>query len=48
MKFLLIFNKTALFIAAEKQNSDIVKVLMSNKKIDPNIISIFKKYILCN
>lgn len=40
MKLLHILNKTVLFIAAEKQNSDIVKVLMSNKKIDPNIINI--------
>ena len=41
MKFYLKINKTALFLAIEKENIEIVKLLLSNKNIDVNIINIF-------
>lgn len=36
-----IFYKTALFLAVEKENIDIVKVLLMNDKIDVNICNIY-------
>ena len=39
MKFLLIFHKTALYLAVEKENIKIIKLLLSNNKIDVNIIN---------
>ena len=35
------FNKTALYLAIEKENIDIVKLLLSNDKTDPNIRYVF-------
>lgn len=35
------FQKTALFIAVENQNADIVKLLLDHPNIDANINSIF-------
>lgn len=44
MKFSKInFNKTCLFIAAENGEFEVVKLLLSNPKIDVNMISISKK-----
>ena len=41
MKFYYLFDKTALYLAIEKENIEIVKLLLSNEKIDVNIINIF-------
>lgn len=38
------FNKTALCIAVENRNIDIVKLLLENPNINPNIASIYKIY----
>lgn len=38
------FNKTALFHAIELEDIEIVKLLLSNDKIDPNIYAIFSCY----
>ena len=40
MKFKLYVHKTVLFIAIEQGNIDIVKLLLSNDKIDINQINI--------
>ena len=43
------FDKTALYLAVEKENVEIVKLLMTNEKIDPNIICILQSnYIKFN
>ena len=42
-KVLIYFNKTALCLAVEKENIEIVKLLLSNDKIDVNILNIFKQ-----
>lgn len=42
MKFCKIFNKTILYIAVEKRNIDIVKLLLACENIDINALSIFK------
>ena len=42
MKYIYIINyKNALYTAVEKNNSEIVQVLLTNQKIDANIRSIF-------
>ena len=41
MKFLHYLNKTALFLAAEKENIEIIKLLLKCDKIDVNKINIF-------
>lgn len=41
MKFLKIIFKTPLFIAVEKQNVEIVKILLSIKSINVNAVSVF-------
>lgn len=40
MKFLKLFNKTALFYAIEEYNLDIIKLLLANQQIDVNLKSI--------
>ena len=40
------FNKTALYLAVEKENIEIVKLLISNNKTDPNIICILSYYYI--
>ena len=41
MKFInLFFNKTPLFIAVEKECMEIFKFLLSNDKIDPNVLCV--------
>ena len=52
MRFLYIIYKTALYLAVEKENLEIIKLLLNNDKIDISIINIliinytlFKKYI---
>ena len=37
MKFILLFQKTPLYIAVEKENIDIVKLLLMNDEIDVNL-----------
>lgn len=44
MKLLFIFHTTALYEAVDKENIEIVKQLLSFKRIDPNIQYIF----ICN
>ena len=39
--FMFHFNKTPLYIAVEKENIDILKLLISRPEIDLNIKSIF-------
>ena len=41
MKFLILFYKTAFYLAVEKENLEIIKLLLTNDKIDINIINIF-------
>ena len=40
MKFILLFQKTALYIAVEKENIEIIKLLLSNNRINININNI--------
>ena len=40
------FNKTALYLAVEKENVEIVNLLISNNETDPNIICIFSYYYI--
>lgn len=44
MKFIIFFYKTALIIAVEKNNAEIVRLLLSNKDIDVNIQCKIIKY----
>ena len=37
----LIINKTSLYLAVENENIEIIKLLLSNDKVDPNIPTIF-------
>ena len=37
MKFILLINKTAFYIAVEKENIEIIKLLLTNENIDINI-----------
>ena len=47
MKFLFyFFSKTALFLAIEKNNYEIVKLLIDNDKIDINSFYVFIKILL--
>lgn len=46
MKFVHQFHRTALHIAVEKENIEIVKSLLSNNTIDVNIKSISICYLL--
>ena len=39
-EILIYLYKTALYLAIEKENLDIIKLLLSNDKIDVNILSI--------
>ena len=45
-EILIKINVTALFRAVEKGNVDIIKLLLTNDKLDPNIINI-NKLIIC-
>lgn len=47
MIFQYIFNKTPLHLAVEKGNTEIVKLLISNKNLDINQFFISKEYF-CN
>lgn len=38
----LYFNKTALYLAVENRYVDIVKLLLENPNINPNIASVYK------
>ena len=49
MKFnIIIFRKTTLYLAVEKENIEIVKLLLMNDKIDVNILNILIIYNLQN
>ena len=45
-EILIKFYKTALYLAVEKENLEIVKVLLTNDKIDINIINILFTFII--
>lgn len=52
MKFLVFFDKTALHLAVEKENFDIINILLAHKTIDINVtdnitIYILTRFILC-
>lgn len=38
---LFIFNKTALHLAVEKENTEMVKILLTNNNLDINVLSIY-------
>ena len=40
MKFILKYYETALYLAVEKGNIEIIKLLLENEKIDTNILNI--------
>lgn len=44
MKFNKIFYMAPLHVACEKENADIVKLLLSNPKIDINKIGVYNFY----
>ena len=46
MKFSYVFNKTAIHIAIEKQNLEIIRLLLAQKGINVNIMSILKTKII--
>ena len=46
MKLIHLFNKTALHVAVENEDEDMVKILLSSKSIDVNIPFIFKEFFL--
>lgn len=35
------FNKTALFLAVERENIEIIKLFIANDKLDVNILNVF-------
>ena len=39
-KIIFQYNKTALYLAIEKENLEIIKLLLSNNAIDVNILNI--------
>ena len=39
------FNKTALYLAVERENINIVRLLLSKKEIDVNIINILTFFV---
>ena len=41
-EIIYIFNKAALHIAVEKGDIDMVKILLSCKSIDPNVLNVLK------
>lgn len=47
MKFqFAIFHKTSIHIAVEKENIEIIKLLLANQSIDVNILNILMKIII--
>ena len=42
----MIFYKTALYLAVEKENIEIVKLLLTNDKLDINIINILNIFFI--
>ena len=42
----MLFYKTALYLAVEKENIEIVKLLLMNDKLDINIINILNIFFL--
>ena len=40
------FNTTALFLAVDEENIDIVKLLLANEKLDVNALKIFYYFFL--
>lgn len=47
-KLFLLCYKTALYLAVEKDNYDIIRLLLSNDAIDPNITIILMNFFFCN
>lgn len=41
MKLYLLFHFSPLYIAIEKENEEIAKLLLSSEKLDPNVVNIF-------
>lgn len=39
---LIKFHKDAIFLAIDKENTEIIKLLIQNKNIDINILCVFK------
>lgn len=39
-------NKTALYLAVKSGNSGIINILLSNDKINPSALNVFKLYLL--
>ena len=42
----MIFYKTALYLAVEKENIEIIKLLLNNDKLDINIINILNIFFI--
>ena len=42
----MIYYKTALYLAIEKENIEIVKLLLTNDKLDINVINILNIFFL--
>lgn len=40
------FNKSAIYLAVEKENIEIIQLLLLNEKININILNILKKFFL--
>lgn len=47
-QFFFLLNKTALIVATEKGNAEIVQLLLSRPELDVNHISVFKKLFFFN
>lgn len=45
MKLFILFYKTALFAAVEKENIEIVKLLLTKDKLDINIINKVQNHV---
>ena len=42
-RILIYINKTALYLAVEKENIEIINLLLNNDKVDVNILNIFNQ-----
>lgn len=46
MKLIYIFNTAPLHIAVQKENPEIVKLLLGNNELNINILYVFDKYLI--
>ena len=46
IKFHLCFNKTALYFAVEKENAELIRILLTNENTDVNCLCISYKFFL--